>query len=172
MWTRHLLLIITTIALLGIHHPPESQAYSRGICSSRGPRVSFHVHSGYHHRTKNDELFFLLMLSSTSTTTYCLTLADEEEDWRQRRHRDRRRYSSINYEYIQAESAQGQGEYLAALADLHGCDDRSVTVFSAALQTNYETLFPDTQETDPDGFLNNLQNIIRNTPILRASCTP
>ena len=175
MWTRILIVFLATVILLGFVTTTDTFAYSRGICSSRGPSVHFHVHGRYRGtHSQNDDLFFLFMLSSTSTTIYCLTLADEEEGWRQKRYRDRRRYSSINFKYIQEQSAQGKGEYLASLAHLHGCDDQSIKPFSKTLQTNYKTLFPGTGKTEsnPDLFLKRLHKIIQDTPVLGESCRP
>jgi hypothetical protein len=74
-------------------------------------------------------------------------------------------YVASNYYSIKSDMAQGQGEYLAGLAQLMGCNDAAS--FGAAAQKNFRSI---TQGADAFETLQNLRKEVRTSPALAQSC--
>ncbi|NQU65092.1 MAG: DUF3015 family protein, partial [SAR324 cluster bacterium] len=168
-------IIVTLILGLVLNSAADSAfAYSRGVCGGYGsPRVYLHVNAGPRHNRggDGDKLILFFMLSSTSTSIYCISMADEEEDWNSSRRNRNNRYSYINYDRLQEESARGQGEYLAALSYALGCPAEVTTEFAASVQKNYLTLFKKSPEFQGETFMSHLDQLISDNPKLQSLCT-
>lgn len=171
MVNRVICFILATIFCLGLSLVVDIEAYSSGICSGAGPgRIQYHMQVGGRRSRQHDDFVALLLLSSTSTTIYCMTLADEEENWRSSRYQQKRRFSALNYESLQEESAKGRGEYLTALAYFFGCTDSSISQFSAAIQADYNQLFPTSPNPDIETFMLKLDDMIQQNVTLKKEC--
>ena len=64
-------------------------------------------------------------------------------------------YIEVNKLSLAKEASRGQGEAIAGLAALYGCDDKKM---GAALKANYNQIFEETQ-MNPAGIRKNIDNI-------------
>lgn len=77
------------------------------------------------------------------------------------------KYVATNFYSLKADMAQGQGEYLAGLAILLGCDGQSMAGFESAVQKNFKSI---TNGADAFETLQNVKQTIRSDASLSHSC--
>ncbi len=70
-------------------------------------------------------------------------------------------YAEANFDRLKIEMAQGNGEYLNGFALVMGCNETTAPQFKNYLQTNYETLIPNTKVTAND-FIEKITSKIQN----------
>ncbi len=77
-------------------------------------------------------------------------------------------YTQANFEFLVAEAAVGQGEYLNGWARAIGCSDRAQSDFKSEAQKNFETVFsPGKTYSDS---LNAMKGVIGSNPKLVGQC--
>ena len=64
--------------------------------------------------------------------------------------KDAAKYAEANFQNLRVDMARGQGENLAALAQLLGCSDASVPAFGQMTRARYQNIFPSTAVTPVD----------------------
>jgi hypothetical protein len=79
-------------------------------------------------------------------------------------------FVAANLDNLSEEMAQGQGQYVNALANLMGCPVDLRADFSRFGQDNYESLFSAPQP-EPQVFLNGLKGELRKDAVLSRGCT-
>ena len=79
-------------------------------------------------------------------------------------------FVAANLDNLSQEMAQGQGEYLHALAGLMGCPGSVQGEFANLSQEKYAVLFP-TADAQPMAVLIGLKSEMAGRPALAASCT-
>jgi len=67
-------------------------------------------------------------------------------------------YIEVNKMALANEAAKGQGETLAGLAKIMGCESKA---FSHSLKSNYNKVFVET-EMQPEGIQSEIQNLVQN----------
>ena len=72
------------------------------------------------------------------------------------------------YDSIQEQVAQGQGEHLEAIARFSGCTEPVTEIFKGELAQNYQSLF--SSQGDPVALRNQIGVVIQNNEELRTSC--
>ena len=72
------------------------------------------------------------------------------------------------YDAIQEQIAQGQGEHLEAIARFSGCQDPVIGIFKTELIQNYIALFK--APGDPIKLRNEISLVIQNSSQLRLAC--
>ena len=72
------------------------------------------------------------------------------------------------YDAIQEQIAQGQGEHLEAIARFSGCQKPVVGILKSELSQNYKTLFK--APGDPVKLRNEISLVIQNNDQLRQAC--
>ena len=72
------------------------------------------------------------------------------------------------YDAIQEQVAQGQGEHLEAIARFSGCTEPVTEIFKGELAQNYQSLF--SSQGDPVALRNQIGVVIQNNEELRTSC--
>ena len=79
-------------------------------------------------------------------------------------------FVATNMEVLAEEMAQGNGQYVSALAELMGCDAAAQGQFAQMSQTRYESLFGATN-VDANALLGSLKVEISKDAVLSNSCT-
>ena len=79
-------------------------------------------------------------------------------------------FVAVNYEKLSQEMAQGQGQYVSALAELMGCNAAAHTEFAQLSQSKYETLFS-APDMDAQAMLGSLKGELAKDAVLAGSCT-
>ena len=85
----------------------------------------------------------------------------------------RNRYSAFlwdQYDGIQEQVAQGDGEYLEVIARFNGCPVDFSGVFQTELNQNYELLFE--KPNDPDHLEQGITEVLQKTRHLQGVCYP
>ena len=85
----------------------------------------------------------------------------------------RNRYSAFlwdQYDGIQEQVAQGDGEYLEVIARFNGCPVDFSGVFKTELNQNYELLFG--KPNDPDHLEQGITVVLQKTSHLQDLCNP
>jgi hypothetical protein len=75
-------------------------------------------------------------------------------------------YTEVNYDSLEMEMAQGQGEFLNGLASVLGCEQNA---FGQATQLNYGKIVPQ-NERSPIKLLDSVHELIRTSPDLAKAC--
>lgn len=100
----------------------------------------------------------------SSGTSNCkddgVTLREKEQEF----------FANANFESLNQEIAQGQGENLRAFATLFGCKGEGVEKFSQAVHSQYSQIFP-SQKTNSVEMLGHVQGVVKTSPELQASCS-
>ncbi|MGE0762606.1 MAG: DUF3015 family protein [Bdellovibrionales bacterium] len=78
----------------------------------------------------------------------------------------RKKFIKASYDHLSTEAAQGQGEYVAALASLSGCPSESHAAFSHGLQRQYSQVFA----RGADGLDQQVDAMIQDDSWLALSC--
>lgn len=125
-------------------------------CGTSGGGAHIHV-TGGGGGGASDELIILLLLSSTTTTTICLLESEEDE------------YTSLNYEQLREESAQGKGENLILLAHFFGCSKNQQESFSLKMQDQYSIIFSE-EKDQTKMFIPKVWQMIQAHDGLQANC--
>ena len=73
-----------------------------------------------------------------------------------------------NRNELAVEMAKGQGEFVAGLAEVFGC--QNAKAFGSMVQNKYESVLPNANVSGVELF-NNLRNEIKNDSALNASCS-
>jgi hypothetical protein len=79
-------------------------------------------------------------------------------------------FVAMNYDKLSTEVAQGNGEYVSALAELMGCNAAAQPEFARMTQSKYESLFAAPQ-TDARVWLGSLKAEMSKDAVLSSSCT-
>lgn len=82
----------------------------------------------------------------------------------------REEFVAVNFDNLSEEMAQGNGQYVAAMAELMGCDVSARTAFAEMSQTKYETLFS-APDMDAQAWLSGLKQEMAKDAVLSQSCT-
>jgi hypothetical protein len=83
---------------------------------------------------------------------------------------EQRIFVAANLANLSQEMAQGQGQYVSALAGLMGCPAAAQGEFAKLSQERYGALFP-AADAHPDAVLASLKVELARHPALAASCT-
>jgi hypothetical protein len=113
---------------------------------------------GHHTWSKNSGVLQLTELTtiSPSTTTWCELYTD---------------FITNEYQYLAEQAAQGQGPHLVSLAQLMGCSSGGYATFAEKTHTYYASLFSSSEPPVPNLFREQLNQMIRSTPVLHQNCT-
>ena len=79
-------------------------------------------------------------------------------------------YAFTNFDSLKSDMSKGDGETLAGLGRLMGCNDASLGAFSSSVKSQYETVFP-TANTAPEEMFYNVKSVISSNPNLVRSCS-
>lgn len=82
----------------------------------------------------------------------------------------REEFVAVNFDNLSEEMAQGDGAYVAAMAELMGCDVNARSAFGEMSQAKYETLFS-APDMDAKTWLTGLEQEMAKDPVLSRSCT-
>ena len=77
-------------------------------------------------------------------------------------------YTQANYEFLVAEAAAGEGEYLSGWALALGCSDGYHVIFKSEAQKNFEKVF--TVGTNYSNALQAMKSVIENNSKLAGQC--
>jgi hypothetical protein len=80
-------------------------------------------------------------------------------------------FAEANYRDLSVELAQGEGEHLAAFAQVLGCKDGMASEFGSMTRTNYQTIMPSAQTTAVE-MLQNVKSQMEAHPVLSKECRP
>lgn len=75
-------------------------------------------------------------------------------------------FAEANYDTLMIEMGQGQGEFMAALSALVGCEGEN---FGTAAQSNYTKLFNESVK-DGASFYQNFKGVVMTSPELGKAC--
>jgi len=78
-------------------------------------------------------------------------------------------YAEANFQNLKVEMARGQGESLAAFAQLMGCTDQVTTHFEKVARDQFEKLYP-SRQTTPREMFDGLKGTIQQDPSLAQAC--
>lgn len=102
-------------------------------------------------------------LGITSGTSNCTS------DGTVMRDKERQAFAEVNLPDLSRDIAQGRGEYLAAFADLLGCDGKGKAALAPKAQANYGRIFP-AADTTAEDVVASVETMVRTDPILSAGC--
>ena len=78
-------------------------------------------------------------------------------------------FVATNMEVLAEEMAQGNGQYVSALAELMGCDVAAQAEFGSMTQSRYETIFS-ASDQEAKALLGTLKSEISKDALLSSSC--
>jgi hypothetical protein len=79
-------------------------------------------------------------------------------------------FVAANYEQLTREAAVGQGESLATLAKLMGCDDQATAAFGSLTKSQFEAIFQGTSAMEPKTVVSNIKTAVSADAALAPSC--
>jgi Protein of unknown function (DUF3015) len=79
-------------------------------------------------------------------------------------------FVAVNYDRLSVEAAQGNGQYVSALAELMGCDAAAQPEFARMSQSKYESLYA-APTVDAKAWLGSLKSEMSKDAVLASSCT-
>ena len=78
-------------------------------------------------------------------------------------------YAEANFQNLQVEMARGEGENLAAFAQLMGCSDPGISVFGAHMRARYAAVFP-ADSTTPEQLVKTVSQELSQSHPLSELC--
>lgn len=78
-------------------------------------------------------------------------------------------YAFTNFDSLKSDMAKGEGETLAGLGRLMGCNDASLSTFSSSVRSQYQNVLPAANTGAAEMFYN-VKSVIQNNPALATTC--
>jgi hypothetical protein len=130
---------------------------------------------GWYISSKNSLLSSLIrattngILAPTATTGMTFGTSNSSKHSIVKREEESLKFSTENYFEMAANSAKGNGKYLAVYAQLIGCDESSVPVFKKEMKINFNKLFLK-DDINPQRLLNKTLKVIFENKELQQAC--